>query len=558
MDAILAEKDHDPAHEETLLSQCLLLMMILIMGNLVALNFRRRLAKRFKLVDKLIQDATVTTSLGLMVGAILTFFKQKSILAAIGHGYEAIFMLVLLPIIIFESTINMHKKSFFKNIGSILMFAIFGTGVAICITAAGLYGINIYFDLNIFSLLEALAFGSLISATDPVSVLAIFKEMNADKMLYSLIFGESMLNDAISITAYNTFAKINASTGEVNYVEPFVGFIVMFLGSMLTGFFVAIVLAIIVKRYFRDRYEHEEAEETHDDHSHNKGTETVLMILTPWIAYLIGEGLESLSGIVTIVFCGIAMKKYTLPNMSNEAKKLTQTIYGILSHTFENLTFMFIGIGFFSFKHDWVNLGISFFLLTSLLITFARFFQVFFVGWILNRFREKNKITPSFLAVMGFSGFRGAMAFALATTASKTFSREGSGKAMLTLSMVYISLTTYVIGTFLVPILQYFDVQDKSEKGTAMLESRNINDRKRLWNRFKNRFGSFDEGLKRHFEGEKRHLVKVDYLNSSDTIVEEEYSPPRLVDVSLQPQGREEIPEQVLVLPGDNHQDEKL
>ena len=52
--------------------------------------------------------------------------------------------------------------------------------------------------------------------------------------------------------------------------------------------------------------------------------------------------------------------------------------------------------------------------------------------------------------------------------------------------------------------------------------------------------------------------MKVDYLNSSDTIVEEEYSPPRLVDVSLQPQGREEIPEQVLVLPGDNHQDEKL
>ena len=60
-----------------------------------------------------------------------------------------------------------------------------------------------------FTVLESLAFGSLISSTDPVAVLAIFKEMDTDINLYTLIFGESIFNDAISIVMYNTVAEAN-------------------------------------------------------------------------------------------------------------------------------------------------------------------------------------------------------------------------------------------------------------------------------------------------------------------------------------------------------------
>ena len=63
-----------------------------------------------------------------------------------------------------------------------------------------------------FSIRESLAFGSLISATDPVAVLAIFKEMNADKTLYSLIFGESIFNDAVAIVMYKTVSESAEST----------------------------------------------------------------------------------------------------------------------------------------------------------------------------------------------------------------------------------------------------------------------------------------------------------------------------------------------------------
>ena len=60
-----------------------------------------------------------------------------------------------------------------------------------------------------FTLKESFAFGSLISATDPVSVLAIFKEMDADANLYSIVFGESIFNDAVSIVMYETVKNLS-------------------------------------------------------------------------------------------------------------------------------------------------------------------------------------------------------------------------------------------------------------------------------------------------------------------------------------------------------------
>jgi NhaP-type Na+/H+ or K+/H+ antiporter len=64
------------------------------------------------------------------------------------------------------------------------------------------YGLKINFYLKEIPLLVCFAFGSLISATDPVAVLNIFKSLNADKMLYFIIFGESIINDAIAIIYY--------------------------------------------------------------------------------------------------------------------------------------------------------------------------------------------------------------------------------------------------------------------------------------------------------------------------------------------------------------------
>lgn len=126
-------------------------------------------------------------------------------------------MILLLPPIIFESGYNMQKRPFVKNIGSVLMYSFLGTFIAITFSSFFFYYAGLGMGSYQFTMQEAWAFGSLISATDPVAVLAIFKQMDADENIYSLVFGESIFNDAIGIVMYNTVNKLGTDPNSTSF-----------------------------------------------------------------------------------------------------------------------------------------------------------------------------------------------------------------------------------------------------------------------------------------------------------------------------------------------------
>lgn len=98
---------------------------------------------------------------------------------------------------------------------------------------------------------ESFAFGSLISATDPVAVLAIFKEMDADVNLYSIVFGESIFNDAIGIVMYETVKDLGTDEDKSFSEEVWaavIQFTIIFIGSLLIGALSALIVAFIQKR----------------------------------------------------------------------------------------------------------------------------------------------------------------------------------------------------------------------------------------------------------------------------------------------------------------------
>ena len=103
-----------------------------------------------------------------------------------------------------------------------------------------------------FSMRDSWAFGSLISATDPVAVLAIFKQMDADENLYAIVFGESIFNDAISIVMYDTVKKMadssDGSSKSEQVLAATINFLVIFIGSILIGAMTALIVAFIQKR----------------------------------------------------------------------------------------------------------------------------------------------------------------------------------------------------------------------------------------------------------------------------------------------------------------------
>ncbi|KAL6546918.1 Sodium/hydrogen exchanger 6 [Orobanche minor] len=109
---------------------------------------------------------------------------------------------------------DLQPKPFFSNFGAIVTFAIFGTFVASMVTGILVYLGGVTFLIYKLPFLECLMFGALISATDPVTVLSIFQELGTDVNLYALVFGESVLNDAMAISLY----RLDNVDGEKSYV----------------------------------------------------------------------------------------------------------------------------------------------------------------------------------------------------------------------------------------------------------------------------------------------------------------------------------------------------
>ncbi|PRD36436.1 UNVERIFIED_CONTAM: Slc9a3 [Trichonephila clavipes] len=120
----------------------------------------------------------------------------------VGPLTPTVFFFFMLPPIVFDAGYFMQNRLFFDNIITILVYAVIGTiwnalSIGVSLWAVGLTGI---FGYEV-SLVEMLLFSSIISAVDPVAVLAVFEEIHVNEVLYIIVFGESLLNDAVTVVS---------------------------------------------------------------------------------------------------------------------------------------------------------------------------------------------------------------------------------------------------------------------------------------------------------------------------------------------------------------------
>ncbi|KPP59277.1 hypothetical protein Z043_122815, partial [Scleropages formosus] len=157
-----------------------------------------------------------------------------------------VFFNILLPPIIFHAGYSLKRRHFFRNLGSILAYAFMGTVISCFVIGMIMYGCVMLMKevgqlAGEFFFTDCLFFGAIVSATDPVTVLAIFNELQVDADLYALLFGESVLNDAVaivlssSIVAYQP-AGDNSHTFEATaMLKSFGVFLGVFSGSFALG-----------------------------------------------------------------------------------------------------------------------------------------------------------------------------------------------------------------------------------------------------------------------------------------------------------------------------------
>ncbi|CAA0815467.1 Sodium/hydrogen exchanger 6 [Striga hermonthica] len=360
---------------------------------------------------------------GLIVGGLANISNTETSIRAWFNFHEEFFFLFLLPPIILYPC----RKPFFSNFGAIVTFAIFGTFAASIVTGILVYLGGVTYLIYKLPFVECLMFGALISATDPVTVLSIFQELGTDVNLYALVFGESVLNDAMAISLYRTMSMVRShmSSGQ-NFFMVVVRFLETFVGSMsaglLQGSYKILIIFLLNMLYSL------------------QNLECCLFVLFPYFSYMLAEGV-GLSGIVSILFTGIVMKHYSFSNLSDSSQKFVSAFFHLISSLAETFVFIYMGFDIAMEQHSWSHIGFIFFSIVS-----SSSANVFSCAYLVNLFRPAHrKIPMKHQKALWYSGLRGAMAFALALQSVHDLP-EGHGQTIFTATTAIVVLTVLLIG----------------------------------------------------------------------------------------------------------------
>ncbi|NXA31196.1 SL9A9 protein, partial [Eudromia elegans] len=363
----------------------------------------------------------------------------------------SIFFNILLPPIIFHAGYSLKKRHFFRNLGSILTYAFLGTAISCVVIGLIMYGF-VKAMVHIgqlkgweFHFTDCLFFGSLMSATDPVTVLAVFHELHVDTDLYTLLFGESVLNDAVaivltySISIYSPKENPNAFDAAA-FFQSVGNFLGIFAGSFAMGSSYAVVTALISFHLtkFTKLCEF-------------PMLETGLFFLLSWSAFLSAEA-AGLTGIVAVLFCGVTQAHYTYNNLSPGSKLRTKQLFEFMNFLAENVIFCYMGLALFTFQNHIFNALFIFGAFVAVFI--ARACNIYPLSFLLNLGR-KQKIPRNFQHMMMFSGLRGAIAFALAIRDTDSQPKQ----MMFTTTLLVVFFTVWVFGGGTTPMLTWLQIR---------------------------------------------------------------------------------------------------
>lgn len=149
-------------------------------------------------MSHIVPESCLLIVVGLLVGSIIRAVEEEAPVLD-----SKFFFLYLLPPIILDAGYFLPIRAFMENLGTILMFAVVGTLWNAFFLGGMMYGVC-QIDaarLGSVDLLSCLLFGAIVSAVDPVAVLAVFEEIHINELLYILVFGESLLNDAVTVVS---------------------------------------------------------------------------------------------------------------------------------------------------------------------------------------------------------------------------------------------------------------------------------------------------------------------------------------------------------------------
>ena len=324
----------------------------------------------------------------IFTGIILSFFDIFPDI----HLTPNLIFHVLLPPLLFEAAFNLNANEMKENLKPILIYAVFGVVIAVFATGFLLQGaFSIFSSTATMPLIAALLFGAVISSTDPISVLAIFKELGVPKRLSSIIEGESLLNDGVSVVIYGIVLSAIVSHSEFSLTHGIKEFVIVAFGGVVVGGILGLTFSRITALV--------------DDHL----IEITLTTVVTYLSYTVAEYFE-VSGVISVIAAGLMVGNYgTKIGMSPTTRVSVKDFWDYIAFIINSVVFIIIGL-----EVGIVNIFANFhyIIIAIISVLLGRSVAILFLTLFVNKIYEK--ISLKWQAIFIWGGVRGALAMALA------------------------------------------------------------------------------------------------------------------------------------------------
>ncbi len=302
-----------------------------------------------------------------------------------GEGFEGLVLNLLLPVLIFEAALMLSTREFMRNLVPIGALAT----VALALSAA-VVGFSMHATAGL-SISVALLFGVIISATDPVAVVAVFREVGVSNRLLTLVEGESMLNDGVAIVL-SQILVVTATGGSLSVAEGIGDFFGVFAGGIVIGGLIGLIAVLLLPML--DRL-----------------PAAALSIAVAYGGYVLADAVLGFSGVMATVASGVVIGSMTESRANNKVREILHELWDALAFISNALLFLFIGL---ALDYSLIEENIGTIALAFVAVVVARPVAVVSVVWVLERLRFIARIGPANSAVLVWGGLRGGVALALA------------------------------------------------------------------------------------------------------------------------------------------------
>jgi CPA1 family monovalent cation:H+ antiporter len=360
--------------------------------------------------------------LGVAAGMSMRGHAGATYIDSLAELFPDLVVLVLLPPLIFEAAYGLDSGQLRRELLPLSALSIVALGVS---TALIGYGLHWVFRLE---LLPSLVFGALISATDPVAVVALFKEVGAPRRLNTLVEGESVLNDGTAIVLFRVLLAATAAShlGRGFVVWGVLQFIEVALGGALVGLAVAGIMSLLLRLTSR-----------------SGASQLGVTVVAAYLSFIVADRYLGVSGVISTLVVGLYVGRRARLELNRDALEGMRHVWKFLALSANVVVFVAVGL----VADPALILDNVAVIPTTVGIAYlARALSVFLTIPAVNALRLTPPISIAYQVVLFWGGLRGGLALALVLVLPEGFPHKQLfavlAVAVVTATLVINALTT--------------------------------------------------------------------------------------------------------------------